>query len=329
MKILLKKSAGAAGLRGLKEALGRVLPGCRTLRVPGGLSVSAPSPARAGDALPKIENLPWVAGVSLTDRELCPLACARGLKTFSKPLDFTSRAPVFIAGPCAVEGEESYIASALALKAAGAQALRAAIFKPRSSPYAFQGIGWPGLRIIARAKKLTGLPLTTEATDTRQVERLAGVCDILQIGARNMRSYELLKEAARSGRVVLLKRGMRATLREWLLSAEYLLRHGAKKIVLCERGDSLGLPGRPLLDLKLMAAAKKLTGLPVLADPSHASRDRAVAAALAVKALRAGADGLLLEASLDPLSARVDGRQTVTIGTFRSLAEKFPCKARI
>jgi 3-deoxy-7-phosphoheptulonate synthase len=325
MKILLRNDLSAAGLRELLAALRRELPGCRARRVPGGLAVGAPSPAAAGDALARLENLTGVAGVSLSDAELCPLACARGPKSFSRPLDFKARRPVFIAGPCAVEDEASYLASALALKAAGAHALRAAIFKPRSSPYAFQGVGWPGLRIIAKAKKLTGLPLATEATDTRQVERLAAVCDILQIGARNMRNYELLKEAARSGRAVLLKRGMRATLREWLLSAEYLLKHGARKLVLCERGDSLGLPGAPLLDLALMAAAKRITGLPVLADPSHASRDREVAAALAAKALRAGADGLLMEASLDPLSARIDGRQTVTVDTFRALAEKFSC----
>lgn len=327
MKIHLKKNAGEAARLGLLEALARVLPGCRAGSVPGGLAVKAASPRMAGDALPRLKNLPGVAEISLSDSELCPLACARGPKIFSKPLDFTAPWPVFIAGPCAVEEEGSYLASALALKAAGAQALRAAIFKPRSSPYAFQGIGWPGLRIITRAKKLTGLPLATEATDTRQVARLACACDIIQIGARNMRNYELLKETARAGRAVLLKRGMRATLREWLLSAEYLMRYGAKKIILCERGDLPAAPGRPLLDLKLLAAAKKATGLPVLADPSHSSGDRLIAAALALKALRAGADGLLIEASLDPLSALVDGRQTVTVETFRSIAGKFTCKA--
>jgi len=322
MKIIFKKNTGETGRRELMKELALALPGCRASRAPGGLAVVLPSPARAADALPLVENLPGVAAVSLSDAELCPLACARGAKLFTKPLDFSSRVPVVIAGPCAVEDEDSYLASALALKAAGAQALRAALFKPRSSPYAFQGIGWPGLKIIARAKKMTGLPLVTEATDTRQVERLSGTCDVLQIGARNMRNYELLKEAARSGRAVLLKRCMRATLREWLLSAEYLLKHGASKLVLCERGDSLNLPGGPLLDLKLMAEAKKLSGLPVLADPSHASRDRVIAAGLALEAMRAGADGLLIEASLDPAAAKVDGRQTVTIDTFRALRLK-------
>ncbi|MBI5743222.1 MAG: 3-deoxy-7-phosphoheptulonate synthase [Elusimicrobia bacterium] len=325
MKITFTKDAGPEALARVRAAL----PGARLSRVAAGAEARLPRPSAAGLLAPLLENIPGVASVSLSDAELCPLACARGDKSFSSPLDFKSKKPVFIAGPCAVEDEELYLASALALKAAGAHALRAALFKPRSSPYAFQGVGWPGLRIIAKAKKLTGLPLVTEAVDTRQVGRLAAVCDVLQIGARNMRNYELLKEAARSGRAVLLKRGMRATLREWLLSAEYLLKYGARRLALCERGDSLSLPGHPVLDLDLLRAVKKISGLPVLADPSHASRDRQLAAALAVKALRAGADGLLMEASLDPLRAKVDGRQTVTVETFKTIAGKFLCKPRI
>ncbi|MBI4349821.1 MAG: 3-deoxy-7-phosphoheptulonate synthase [Elusimicrobia bacterium] len=321
MIINLQKNLSAAAGRELLPALARLLPGCRLRRAPSGLAAAVPDPRGAADAVPRIENLPGVAGVLLSHAELCPLACARDKRTFSKPLDFR-RGPVFIAGPCAVEEEKSYLASALALKAAGAHALRAALFKPRSSPYAFQGIGWPGLKIIAKAKKLTGLPLVTEATDTRQVGRLSAVCDILQVGARNMRNYELLKEAGRSGRAVLLKRAMHATLKEWLLSAEYLLRHGAKELLLCERGDSVFSSDSPGLDLGLMREAKKLTGLPVLADPSHASRNREIAGTLAVRALRAGADGLLIEASVSPETARVDGRQTLTVASFRALTGK-------
>ncbi|MDD5209280.1 MAG: hypothetical protein PHV36_07840 [Elusimicrobiales bacterium] len=319
MIISLQKNLSAGSRRDLEAVLSRLLPGCVLRRKAAGLAAALAEPA--ADAVPLIENLPGVTGVFQTEAELCPLACA-GIKTpFSKPLDF-SRGPVFIAGPCAVEEEASYLAAAAALKAAGAHALRAAIFKPRSSPYAFQGIGWAGLKIIAKAKKITGLPLVTEATDTRQVERLSAVCDVLQIGARNMRNYELLKEAGRSGLAVLLKRTMRATLREWLLSAEYLLRHGAKKLILCERGDSVFSPGCPGLDFKLMREAKKLTRLPVLADPSHASRDREIAKALALRALRSGADGLLIEASLSPATALVDGRQTMTVDSFRAITGK-------
>ena len=316
MIITFEKHLGTAGRRSLLGSLSRLYPKARFKPVPGGLSVSGLPAEKAADAAPLIENLPGAAEVVFSRTELCPLAC-RERPVIRKPLDFRFK-PVFIAGPCAVEDMGSYLASALALKAAGAHALRAALFKPRSSPYAFQGIGWPGLKIIARAAKLTGLPLVTEATDTRQVERLAEVCAVLQIGARNMRNYELLKEAGRSGRAVLLKRGMKATLGEWLLSAEYLLKYGAKDLILCERGDPLPAG----LDFKLLREAKKLTGLPVLADPSHISGGRRAAEALARAALRAGADGLLIEASERPLTAIVDGRHTITIETFRGLTGK-------
>jgi 3-deoxy-7-phosphoheptulonate synthase len=316
MIISFEKHLGRAERSALLASLSGLFPKARFRPVPGGLSVSGLNAETAADAAPLMENLPGAAEVLFSDEELCPLAC-RKRPAPGKPLDFGAR-PVFIAGPCAVEDMGSYLASALALKAAGAHALRAALFKPRSSPYAFQGIGWAGLPIIRRAAKLTGLPLVTEATDTRQVERLAEVCAVLQIGARNMRNYELLKEAGRSGRAVLLKRAMHATLREWLLSAEYLLKHGAKGLILCERGDT----GRSGLDFKMLRGVKRLTGLPVLADPSHISGDRAAAAALARAALRAGADGLLIEASAAPLTAMVDGRQTVTIETFRGLTGK-------
>jgi 3-deoxy-7-phosphoheptulonate synthase len=316
MIIQFEKRPGRAERNALRASLAALFPKAGFRPVPGGLSVSGLSAEKAADAAPLIENLPGVADVVFSQAELCPLACG-GRPVLRSPLDFKFN-PVFIAGPCAVEDLDSYLASALALKAAGAHALRAALFKPRSSPYAFQGIGWPGLKIIARAARLTGLPLVTEATDTRQVSRLAEVCAVLQIGARNMRNYELLKEAGRSGRAVLLKRGMHASLREWLLSAEYLLKHGAKALLLCERGDSQAAG----LDFRIMREAKKLTGLPVLADPSHISGDRRAAAALAKAALRAGADGLLIEASSRPLAARVDGRQTITIETFRDLTGK-------
>lgn len=316
MIIRLEQNLAPARRKALLAALSGLFPRARFAAAPGGLRVSGLPPEKAADAAPLIENLPGAAEMLFSDEELCPLACRRRPAAV-KPLDFKHK-PVFIAGPCAVEDPDSYLASAAALKAAGAHALRAALFKPRSSPYAFQGIGWPGLKIIARAARLTGLPLVTEATDTRQVSRLAEVCAILQVGARNMRNYELLKEAAGSGRAVLLKRAMHATLREWLLSAEYLLKHGAKNLILCERGDSRSAG----LNFRLMREAGKLTGLPVLADPSHVSGGRLAAAALAKAALRAGADGLLIEASARPLAARVDGRQTITIETFRGLTGK-------
>ncbi|MEI7527690.1 MAG: 3-deoxy-7-phosphoheptulonate synthase [Elusimicrobiota bacterium] len=312
----------------LNKRLAGLLPGAKARPSAGGLLLSGFAPELAADAVPLLENMPGVLEVKLVREELCPLACAAGTrKPPARPLDFR-RGFIFIAGPCAVEEEASYLASALALKAAGAHALRAALFKPRSSPYAFQGVGFAGLKIIAKAKKLTGLPLVTEATDTRQIAKLSPVCDVLQMGARNMRNYELLKEAARSGRAVLLKRAMRATLKEWLLSAEYLLKHGAKNLMLCERGDAVFSSDSPGLDFAMLREAKRTTGLPVLADPSHSTRDRALACAMALKAARAGADGLLIEASAEPQTARVDGRQTLTVESFSGLTGAILCKKK-
>jgi len=326
MLILTARSATPAQKEFIRKRIAGALPGARSKAVSGGLLVSGFRPAAAADAAPLLENIPGVAGVSMTQRELCPLACGKARSALpSKPLDFR-KGFIFIAGPCAVEDEATYLASASALAAAGAHALRAALFKPRSSPYAFQGIGFAGLGIIAKAKKLTGLPLVTEVTDTRQVEKLSAVCDMLQIGARNMRNYELLKEAGRCGRPVLLKRAMRATLREWLLSAEYLFKYGTTSLVLCERGDAVFRPDSPGLNLALLREAKKLTGLPVIADPSHSTHDRGLAVSHSLKAARAGADGLLIEVSLAPLSARTDGRQTVTVRTFAKLAGSLLCR---
>ncbi|HNW43281.1 MAG TPA: hypothetical protein PKI19_02180 [Elusimicrobiales bacterium] len=327
MLIHLTPSATREEKAAIKKRLAALLPGAKAAAAAGGIKVSGFSPELAADAAPLLENMPGVTAVEQTAQELCPLACARRSQTAKKPLNFQA-GPVLIAGPCAVEDEASYLASALALKAAGAHALRAAIFKPRSSPYAFQGMGFAGLDTIARAKKLTGLPLVTETTDPRQIEKLAAVCDVLQIGARNMRNYDLLKEAGRCGRAVLLKRAMYATLKEWLLSAEYLLKYGAKNLILCERGNSVFTSDSPGLDFDMLLAAKKLTGLPVLADPSHSTRDRGRAYALALKAARAGADGLLVEASLSPATARVDGRQTLTMETFSKLAGAILCEQK-
>lgn len=319
------KNAAAGNKTAAKSLLAARLPGANVKETLRGFVVSGFRPGQAADAAPLLENLPGVAGVEFSVPELCPLACAA--RPAGTIFNF-SRGPFLIAGPCAVEDEASYLATAAALKKNGAHALRAALFKPRSSPYAFQGLGFAGAPILAKARKLTGLPLVTEAVDTRHVERLSGLCDALQIGARNMRNYELLKEAGAAHMPVLLKRSMQATLREWLLSAEYLLKYGARGLMLCERGDSGPSSGGRGPDLDLLLEAKKLTGLPVLADPSHSTHDRILAARLALKAVKAGADGLLIEASLAPLAASVDGRQTMTVQAFAELAGAIKCKKR-
>ena len=310
-------------LKVLKKKLAEMLAGARLERAGDRILVSGLEAKKMADAVALLENLPDISKVELGMAELCPLATRiKDRPLPERPLDFSKNPFIFIAGPCAVENEKIYLASALALKKAGAHALRAALFKPRSSPYAFQGIGFSGLPIIAKAKKLTGLPLVTEATDTRQVEKLATVVDILQIGARNMRNYELLKEIGRSGKPALLKRAMRSTLGEWLMSAEYLLKYGCKNLILCERGDATFSGEKAGLDLELLRRAKAASGLPVLADPSHSSKNRILAERYALEAAGAGADGLLIEASVSPETALVDGKQTIALPVFSALVKK-------
>lgn len=323
MIIKLAPGLSTRRMEALKKKLATALAGARLETAGDRILVSGLEAKKMADAAALLENLPGVGKVELTIDELCPLATrTKGRPLPARPLDFVKNPFIFIAGPCAVENEKIYLASALALKKAGAHALRAAVFKPRSSPYAFQGIGFGGLSIIAKAKKLTGLPLVTEATDTRQLEKLSGTVDIIQIGARNMRNYELLKETGRSGMPALLKRAMRSTLREWLMSAEYLLKYGCKTLILCERGDSIFSGDRAGLDLKIMRQAKAASGLPVLADPSHSSKNRALVEAFSLKAAMAGADGLLIEAGVSPEAALVDGAQTIGLPAFSALVKK-------
>jgi len=323
MIINLVHGLSTRALKTLKKRLSLLFAGARLETARDRILVTRFETGKMADAAAAAGNLPGVAGSELACGELYPLVTrTKGLSLPARPLDFVKNPFIFIAGPCAVESEKIYLASALALKKAGAHALRAAIFKPRSSPYAFQGIGFGGLSVIAKAKKLTGLPLVTEATDTRQLEKLSGAVDVIQIGARNMRNYELLKETGRSGMPALLKRAMRSTLREWLLSAEYLLKYGCKTLILCERGDSVFSGDRAGLDLKIMRQAKADCGLPVLADPSHSSKSRALVEAFSLKAAMAGADGLLIEASVSPETALVDGAQTIDLPAFSALVKK-------
>ncbi|HAH32898.1 MAG TPA: 3-deoxy-7-phosphoheptulonate synthase [Elusimicrobia bacterium] len=307
----------------LKRKLAQPLAGANLETVKDQILVTGLKAEKTAEVAAFIENIPGVSKVEFEIDELCPLAMrTKGHPLPERPLNFVKNRFIYIAGPCAVENEKNYLASALALKKAGAHALRAALFKPRSSPYTFQGIGFKGLPIILKAKKLTGLPLVTEATDTRQIEKLSGAVDIIQIGARNMRNYELLKEIGRSGKPALLKRAMLSTLGEWLLSAEYLLKYGCKTLILCERGDSTFTSGKTGLNLELMRKAKSASGLPVLTDPSHSSKNRILAERFALEAAASGADGLLIEASVSPETALVDGAQTLGLPAFGALVKK-------
>jgi 3-deoxy-7-phosphoheptulonate synthase len=217
-----------------------------------------------------------------------------------------------IAGPCAVESREVMLESARAVRDAGAQLLRGGAYKPRTSPYSYQGLGEAGLRLLAEAKEETGLPVVTELMDVRDLAAVAEVADVIQLGARNMQNYPLLTELGRSGKPVLLKRGHSASLEELLLAAEYLLKEGNTAVILCERGiRTFETSYRFTLDLTAVPVLKELTHLPVIVDPSHAAARRSLVEPLSLAAAAAGADGLIVEVHPRPDEAVCDGPQSL------------------
>jgi 3-deoxy-7-phosphoheptulonate synthase len=228
------------------------------------------------------------------------------------PYDIGGNGLIVIAGPCAVESEEQLIRIARAVKKAGAQMLRGGAFKPRTSPYAFQGLGKQGLKLLASARKETGLPIVTEVLDQRSLDDVAEYADVLQVGARNMQNFALLKDLGKLRKPVMLKRGLSATLDEWLMSAEYLLSEGNSKLFLCERGiRAFSDHARNTLDLNVVPAVKELSHLPIIVDPSHATGVRARVAPMARAAVAAGAHGLMIEVHDRPDQALCDGPQAL------------------
>jgi 3-deoxy-7-phosphoheptulonate synthase len=225
-----------------------------------------------------------------------------------------------IAGPCAVESYEQFIEIAKSVKKSGANLLRGGAFKPRSSPYSFQGLEEEGLRIMKEAKEETGLPLVTEVVDPRDVELVASYVDVLQIGARNMQNFRLLKEVGMQGKPVLLKRGLSATIDEWLMAAEYIMSEGNEQVILCERGiRTFETATRNTLDISAVPVLKEATHLPVVIDPSHASGKAQYVAALSRAAVAAGTDGLIIEVHNDPPNAASDGEQSLRPEQFDEL----------
>jgi 3-deoxy-7-phosphoheptulonate synthase len=221
--------------------------------------------------------------------------------------------PVLIAGPCSVESREAQIEIALQVKAAGATLLRGGAFKPRTSPYSFQGLGELGLQHLADAREVTGLPVVTEVMEPDQVELVAHYADMLQIGSRNMANFPLLKRVGKAGKPVLLKRGFSSTLEEFLMSAEYIMAHGNPDVVLCERGiRTFDTAFRFNLDLNVVPAIKELSHLPIVVDPSHGTGRRSLVHRMSLAAIAAGADGLTIEVHPDPDNALSDGYQTIT-----------------
>jgi 3-deoxy-7-phosphoheptulonate synthase len=219
---------------------------------------------------------------------------------------------VVMAGPCSVESEEQILNIARRLRDAGATVLRGGAFKPRTSPYSFQGMGEQGLKLLARAREETGLAIVTEAVDSESLDLVIEYADIVQIGARNMQNFSLLRRAGRAGKPVLLKRGMAATIKDLLMSAEYLLAEGNGQVILCERGvRGFDTHTRNLLDLTAIPVVKSLSHLPIIADPSHGTGLRAKVTPMARAAIAAGADGLIIEVHPDPEHALSDGAQSL------------------
>lgn len=235
---------------------------------------------------------------------------------------------VVIAGPCTVESEQQILTTAHAVRTAGATMLRGGAFKPRTSPYAFRGLGEEGLRLLALARSETGLPIVTEVMTPTDVDLVARYADVLQIGARNMQNYQLLEEVGRTGVPVLLKRGMAATIDEWLLSAEYVIAKGNPNVILCERGiRTFETATRNTMDINAIAVAKKRSHLPVIADPSHGTGKWYLVPQVSLAAIAAGADGLIIEAHPDPDRAVSDGGQSLTLENFAALMPKIAAVA--
>jgi len=237
-----------------------------------------------------------------------------------KGIEFGSKRIVIIAGPCAVESSEQLYATAKSVSKTGARILRGGAFKPRSSPYKFQGMGDEGLKLLKEISLETGLPVVTEVMDTRQIELVSEYADMLQVGSRNMQNYPLLKEVGMSKKPVLLKRGMMATIEEFLLAAEYVLNQGNNNVVLCERGiRTFETSTRNTLDLSAVPMLKQLTHLPVIVDPSHGTGIRWMVPSMAKASVAAGADGLIMEVHYNPEEALCDGQQSLSLDEFELL----------
>jgi 3-deoxy-7-phosphoheptulonate synthase len=280
------------------------------------------------EAWPGVEDVvPISKPYKLASREFQPRS------TTVKVSDITigGEAMVVMAGPCAVESEEQLMVTARAVKAAGAHILRGGAFKPSTSPYTFRGLGEDGLKLLAQASKETGMPVVTEVMNARDVELVSRYADILQIGARNMQNFTLLDEVGKSKKPVMLKRGMSATIQEWLLSAEYILSQGNKRVLLCARGiRTFEQYTRNTMDVDAIPIIKKLSHLPIIADPSHGTGKWYLVTPMAVASVAAGADGIMIEVHPNPEAALKDGPQSLSFDNFaRLMAQIKPVAAAV
>ncbi len=272
------------------------------------------------EALPGVESIvPVLRPFKLASRDFQPESTRIALGGAS----LGGGGVVVMAGPCAVEDREQMVATAKAVKEAGAHVLRGGAFKPRTSPYAFQGLGEEGLELLAEARALTGLPVVTEVMAPHDVALVARYADVLQVGARNMQNFNLLNEAGKCDLPVLLKRGMSSTLEELCLAAEYVLAQGNRKVILCERGiRTFEKATRNTLDLSAVPVLKEWTHLPVVVDPSHGTGKRSLVTSMALAAVAAGADGLMVEVHPHPDRAKSDGPQSLTFPLLTTLMQQ-------
>ena len=322
MLVVMRQDATSGEIQGVLRAV--EARGFKAHAIPGSQRTAIGITGNKGavDA-PALESLPGVL-------EVIPVTHAyklvsREVKTEDTVVDVGGvkvggRDLVVVAGPCAVESMDQTLTIARAIKEAGAHLLRGGAFKPRTSPYSFQGLGEEGLKILAEARQATGLPVITEALDSEGVDLVERYADAIQIGARNMQNFSLLKRAGRSRKPVVLKRGMAATLEEFLMSAEYILAEGNYQVILCERGVSTFSDfSRNTLDLAVVPAVKRLSHLPILVDPSHGTGRRDKVSPLSRAAAAVGADGLMIEVHHDPDRALSDGPQSITPQMFAEL----------
>jgi 3-deoxy-7-phosphoheptulonate synthase len=320
--VVMRKDATAQEIQGVVQAI--EARGYKAHPIPGAQRTAIGITGNKGAVeAPVFESLPGVL-------EVIPVTHAYKLvsrEVKDEPTQVTvggvevgGPALVVVAGPCAVESLEQTLTIARAVRQAGALLLRGGAFKPRTSPYSFQGLGEEGLRILAAAREETGLPVVTEAVDVEGLELVEKYADAIQIGARNMQNFSLLKRAGKARKPVVLKRGMSATLEEFLMSAEYILAEGNYQVILCERGvRTFSDFSRNTLDLAVVPAVKKISHLPILVDPSHGTGRRDKVAPLSRAAAAVGADGLMIEVHHDPDRALSDGPQSITPAMFAEL----------
>ncbi|HJV64545.1 MAG TPA: 3-deoxy-7-phosphoheptulonate synthase [Geomonas sp.] len=289
--------------------------------------IGAVGDERGKSVLQSIESMPGVESVvpilqpyKLASREVKKEA---SVVPITDTLAIGGKELIVMAGPCSVESEQQIIESAQAVKAAGAQMLRGGAFKPRTSPYSFQGLEEEGLKLLAKARELTGLPFVTEVIDPDTVDLVASYADMLQIGARNAQNFALLKKVGQIKKPILLKRGMSMTIQEFLMSAEYIMSEGNQSVILCERGiRTFETATRNTLDLSAVPVLKSKTHLPVVIDPSHATGNYHYIAPMSYAAVASGADGLIIEVHPDPERASSDGPQSLKPKKFAALMEK-------